>query len=284
MKITNDKSIAMFLLSGDPLEKLSTISSAGFQGVEITEADLVSLNQPNHNIAKIVEDFGLKILLYQPFRNFEGAKRKDFKYNLDQAKYNFERMNQLNVDTMLLCSNTSHDMIKDEDIIIEDLSILVECAKNFGVKVGYEALSWGVYVNTYTHAWEIVKKVNHNSFGIILDSFHILALGNSIEELNNIDPQKIFFVQLADAPCVQTDIINWSRHFRCYPGDGDLKVDLFVDKLLKIGYTGALSLEIFNDELKALSPRIATYEGMLSMKKMEQSIFKYYNKGMFYEK
>ena len=40
-------------------------------------------------------------------------------------------------------------------------------------------------------------------------------------------------------------------HFRCFPGQGDLPVTGFMEAVLATGYSGPLSLEIFNDQFRA---------------------------------
>lgn len=269
MNLQNYKSIATVSLSGTLLEKLNAISNAGFSGIEICENDLLSSKESPEKIAKMIEDFGLKNLLFQPFRDFEGCPRENMQQNLDRARHKFDLMSRLNVDTMLLCSNVGLNTIKDDQVIIDDLSLLAEYAASYKIKIGYEALSWGVNVNSYIHAWEIVQKVNHYACGIILDSFHTLARNDNLTDLITLDKEKIFFVQLADAPYLNTNLLNWSRHFRCYPGDGDLNITEFVKNILQTGYDGPLSLEIFSDKLQAMSPRVAAFDGILSFRYLE---------------
>ena len=63
--------------------------------------------------------------------------------------------------------------------------------------------------------------------------------------------EKLFFVQMADAPKLSMDVLSWSRHFRNFPGQGDLDVTGFMRAVLASGYTGPLSLEVFNDDFRA---------------------------------
>ena len=276
MSLNNQLSMATISLSGTLLEKLNAISNAGFYGVELCENDLLSFKGSPEQIARITKEFGLEILLFQPFRDFEGAPRKEIKNNLDRAKNKFELMNRLGVTTMLVCSNTSLGAIADDQIITDDLRRLAECAQSYGIKIGYEALAWGTHVKSYKHAWNIVQKVDHSSCGLILDSFHTLAINDSLIELRTLHKDKVFFVQLADALYgsynKNMSLLEWSRHFRCYPGDGYLNVGEFVTSILELGYIGPLSLEIFSDKLQAISPRIAAFDGMLAMKDLEDKI------------
>jgi 4-hydroxyphenylpyruvate dioxygenase len=60
-------------------------------------------------------------------------------------------------------------------------------------------------------------------------------------------------------------LLFWSRHFRSMPGQGDLPVTEYVAELLKLGYDGPLSLEIFNDRFRATSPELVATDGMRSL-------------------
>ena len=70
-----------------------------------------------------------------------------------------------------------------------------------------------------------------------------------------IPGDRIFFAQLADAPMMRLDPLSWSRHFRCFPGQGAFPVTRFTRNVLASGYNGPISLEIFNDEFRAAPPR-----------------------------
>jgi 4-hydroxyphenylpyruvate dioxygenase len=61
------------------------------------------------------------------------------------------------------------------------------------------------------------------------------------------------------------DYLSWSRHYRNFPGQGDLPINDFIKALLSTGYDGLLSLEIFNDQFRAGSPRSVAIDGHRSL-------------------
>lgn len=244
-------SIATVSLSGMLPEKLRAIAAAGFDGVEIFENDLLYYEGSPADVKSICQDLGLEIFLFQPFRDFEGMPRERLTKNLHRAEKKFELMHELGVDRMLLCSNVQNNCIKDDTVIMDDLYAIAEKAALHNIKVGYEALAWGAHVNSYRHAWSLVKEIDHPNLGMILDSFHTLSIKDDLTELAYIPKEKIFFVQLADAPLMKMDVLEWSRHFRCFPGQGQFNLQYFLAPILVAGYEGPLSLEIFNDEFRA---------------------------------
>ncbi|MBW5927358.1 bifunctional sugar phosphate isomerase/epimerase/4-hydroxyphenylpyruvate dioxygenase family protein [Klebsiella grimontii] len=266
------RSIATVSISGTLPEKLHAIAAAGYQGVEIFENDLLYYTGTPADIRHLAADLGLKIMLFQPFRDFEGASRSQFAANMERARRKFALMHELGCDTMLLCSNVQPDCSADVELQIADLRALAELAEQEQIRIGYEALAWGTHVNRWHQAWSRVKSVNSPALGIVLDSFHVLARGDTLQRLGEVPPEKITFVQMADAPLMKMDILEWSRHFRCFPAQGQLPLVDFACDLTRCGYRGPWSLEIFNDSFRA-SPNGATAkDGYRSLLWLEEQV------------
>ncbi|MFP5597626.1 bifunctional sugar phosphate isomerase/epimerase/4-hydroxyphenylpyruvate dioxygenase family protein [Kluyvera sp. 142486] len=268
------RSIATVSISGTLPEKLSAIAAAGYQGVEIFENDLLYYTGTPADVRSMADDLGLKITLFQPFRDFEGGTRAQFAANLERAKRKFALMHELGCDTLLLCSNVQADCSADIDLQIADLRALATLAEQENIRIGYEALAWGTHVNRWYQAWERVKAVDSPALGIVLDSFHILSLGDDLSRLHEVPVDKITFLQLADAPLMKMDVLEWSRHFRCFPGQGELPLVEFTRELTRVGYRGPWSLEIFNDGFRA-SPNGATAkDGYRSLLWLEEQTYR----------
>ncbi|WP_443644313.1 TIM barrel protein [Candidatus Levibacter sp. Uisw_134_01] len=244
-------SIATVSINGTLKEKIHAIAKAGFDGVEIFENDFLTNNLSPKEVKKLVKDHGLEITLFQPFRDFEGMPDQHRKRAFDRAKKKFEIMEELDTNLILICSNTSNISLGGIDRAANDFYELGEIAKERSIKVGYEALAWGKYINDHRDAWEIVRRANHENVGIILDSFHTLSKKIDLNSISSIPAEKIFIVQLADAPSHNMDLLYWSRHFRNMPGQGDLPISDFMNALDRTGYDGYLSLEIFNDSYRS---------------------------------
>ncbi|MFC3607232.1 3-dehydroshikimate dehydratase QuiC [Stutzerimonas tarimensis] len=264
------RSIATVSLSGTLPEKLEAVAAAGFDGVEIFENDLLYYSGSPTQIRRMCADLGIAITLFQPFRDFEGCGRERLQRNLDRAERKFDLMQELGTDLVLVCSNVAADSLGDEDILVDDLAVLAERAGKRGLRIGYEALAWGRHVSTYQQVWRLVKQVDHSALGVILDSFHTLSLKGDPSAIAEIPGDKIFFVQMADAPILQMDVLEWSRHFRCFPGQGEFDLPNFLAPILRTGYTGPLSLEIFNDGFRAAPPRANAADGLRSLLYLEE--------------
>ena len=258
-------SIATVSLSGGLAEKLEAIAAANFTGVEIFEADLLSFNGTPRDVARMISSLGLKIVTFQPFRDFEGMSEPQRARNFARAERKFDLMGELGCDLLMICSNVSPDSLGGIERAAADFHELGERAAKRGLRVGFEALAWGRHISDYRDAWEVVRRANHPAVGLTLDSFHIFARKTDLKAIRSIPRDKIILVQLADGPWLDMDVINWSRHFRCFPGQGDFPMTDFMDAVFATGYDGILSLEIFNDQFRAGSPRSVAVDGQRSL-------------------
>ena len=263
-------SIATVCLSGTLEEKLRASAAAGFDGVEVFEPDFVASPLAPERIAELAADLGLTLDLYQPFRDFEGVGIQRLRQNLRRAAAKFELMNRLGIDTMLLCSNVGTAISGDDALAVDQLRELGDLAEGHGVRVAYEALAWGRFVADYEHAARIVRSVDHPAVGHCLDSFHILSRGWDPAAIETIPAEKIFFVQMADAPGLTMDLLSWSRHHRVFPGEGAFDLADFMGHLLRSGYDGPVSLEIFNDTFRRTDPARTALDAMRSLEWLQE--------------
>jgi 4-hydroxyphenylpyruvate dioxygenase len=258
-------SIATVSLSGDLAEKLEAIAAAGFKGVEIFENDLLSFHGTPADVRKMVADLGLDIITFQPFRDFEGMPAESRERIFARAERKFDLMAELGCDLLLVCSNVSPASLGGIDRAAADLAALGERAARHGMRVGFEALAWGRHINDYRDAWEVVRRADHAAIGLVLDSFHIFARRTDLKPIGAIPRDRVFLVQLADAPVLDMDSLSWSRHFRNFPGQGELPLLDFMAALQATGFDGPLSLEIFNDQFRAGSARSVAVDGQRSL-------------------
>jgi 4-hydroxyphenylpyruvate dioxygenase len=182
-----------------------------------------------------------------------------------RAERKFDLMQELGCDLLMVCSNVSPDSLGGIERAAADFHELGERAAVRGLRVAFEALAWGRHVNDYRDSWEVVRRVDHPAVGLVLDSFHVLVRGSDLAPLRDIPKDRIFLVQMADAPKLDMDFLSWSRHYRCFPGQGELPVAAFMDALDATGFDGLLSLEIFNDSFRAGSARSVAVDGQRSL-------------------
>ncbi|RYY96499.1 MAG: sugar phosphate isomerase/epimerase and 4-hydroxyphenylpyruvate domain-containing protein, partial [Comamonadaceae bacterium] len=263
------RAIATVSLSGTLRQKLEAIAAAGFDGIELFENDFIHFKGSAAELGRITADLGLRIDLYQPFRDFEGMPQAQFERSLARAEAKFDLMQAMGAELMLCCSNTSPLALDDPARAAAQLHALAERAAARGLRVGFEALAWGRHTSLYGQAWDIVRRADHPALGLILDSFHTLSLKDDPAGIAEIPGDKIFFLQMADAPLLDMSVLQWARHHRSFPGQGDFDVVTFFEKVLLAGYTGPLSLEIFNDVFRETPNRRTAVDAMRSLLNLE---------------
>jgi 4-hydroxyphenylpyruvate dioxygenase len=258
-------SIATVSISGSLPQKLEAIAAAGFYGIEIFEQDFIAYDESPREVGAMVRDHGLEITLFQPFRDFEGLPEPLRARAFERARRKFDVMAELGTADILVCSSTHPEALGGIDRMADDFSELGGIAAGYGIRVGFEALAWGRHVNDHRDAWEVVRRADHANIGLILDSFHTLSRKIDPATIRRIPGDRIFFVQLADAPAIDMDLLYWSRHFRNMPGEGDLDVTSFMRAVAATGYDGPVSLEIFNDQFRGGPARTIAQDGYRSL-------------------
>ena len=259
-------SIATVCMGGALEAKLAAAAKAGFRAIEIFENDLTFFSGKPREARAMAADLGLEIVALQPMRDFEAAPDPIRARNFERAARKFDLMHELGARLLCLCSNVSEEAIDDPARAAQDLGELADLARRHGFSIGYEALAWGRHVKDWTAAWDIVRAADRANLGVVLDSFHAFVRGNPIEPISALPADRIALVQVADAPAIQMDPLSLSRHYRCYPGQGDYPIVEFLDAVARAGYRGPISLEIFNDQFRGASANAIALDGLRSLR------------------
>jgi 2-keto-myo-inositol isomerase len=245
-------------LAGPLAAKLRAIRDAGFSQVMMAARDLVGHADGWHAAVEEVRASGLRVTGFQVLRDFEGLSGHLHDYKVDIARSMIEMCAALGAPVLLACSSTSRHATDDEAAIARDLRKLAMMALPYGIKVAYEGLSWGRHINDCVGAWRLVEQANAPNLGIGIDSFHSFATRTPHEALQDIDPDKIYLVQLADFMWQEIrtveERIETARHFRVFPGEGvhSDETRRLVIELDRMGYRGDYSFEVFNDDYTQL--------------------------------
>lgn len=242
-----------------PLEaKLQAVRAAGFTQIMLAARDIVGHPGGMDVAVQAVRDSGLRVTGFQVLRDFEGLSGHLHSYKVEIAKQMILMAHALGAKVLLACSSTSQHATGDVDAIAGDLRKLAMLAIPYGIRVAFEGLSWGRHINEYHQSWDVVQRADCPNLGIGIDSYHIVATQTPLDALDDIDPAKIYLVQLADFMWneVRTaqERMETARHFRVFPGEGVHSAELtaLVLKLDALGYRGDYSFEVFNDDYQQL--------------------------------
>ena len=245
-------------MAGTLEAKLAAMKAVGFSQVMLMARDLVTHPGGVKAAVEAVRESGMRPTGFQVLRDFEGLSGHLHSYKLDIAKSMLEMCAATGSQVLLVCSSTSRHATQDLDAIAADLKKLAMLAVPLGIQIAYEALSWGRTVNEFTTSWDVVCRADCPNLGIGIDAFHIFAAKTSLDPIEELDPSKIFLVQLSDFMWQETptfeERMTTARTFRVFPGEGVHSEQLadLVLRLDRIGYRGDYSFEVFNDDYQQL--------------------------------
>jgi 2-keto-myo-inositol isomerase len=256
-----------------PLEsKLRACRAAGFYQIMLWARDLVVHPGGLEEAVQLVRRSGLRITGMQAMRDYEGLDGALHEYKLDIARHLLRMCKAVGARLLIVCSSTSSHGSGELRHIARDLAKLANSAVPLGVRIGYEALSWGRHINAYEQAWEVVGMADHANLGLVLDSFHMLANGAELDGLEEIPAEKIALIQLSDFMWrtirSTEERIETADHLRVFPGEGTHSAELssMLRRLNRAGYRGDYSLEVENDDYLQLAPDIVCGRALTAAK------------------
>ncbi|KAI2634857.1 xylose isomerase-like protein [Hypomontagnella submonticulosa] len=283
--------------------KLKAIADAGFDAIELSMPDILAYGKMLHGqepdpkdydalveIGKAIKEQAemhkLKILMLQPFANFEGwpkgsGERKDA---FERAQGWMRIMEAAGTDMLQVGSSDAPGISSSIDDLAGDLAELADLCAARGQRIAYENWCWATRAPDWKDVWRIVEKANRPNLGLCLDTFQSaggewadpttksgLVEGisrdelearwkQSLEELSKtIPPEKIYLLQISDAYKMEPPIEaktddqglrprgQWSHDYRPLPYDGGyLPVADFLKAVLGTGFRGWLSMEVFD--------------------------------------
>ncbi|OAL39637.1 hypothetical protein AYO20_01034 [Fonsecaea nubica] len=302
---------------GDPsvhdiASRLRAAAQNGFHGVEIIGTDIdataeklpAGLTYDNRlqaarNIRKQCDELGLTVMVLQSFRHYEGLlDRRQHEAMLEKLRLWFDIVRILGCDMIQVPTTWLQEgTTGDEETLVADLREIADkgLAESPVVRLAYEGVAWGRYIDTWEGTWEMAKKVDRPNFGLCLDTFHIAgrvwgdpttqtgrtgnadsALEASIQRLiREVNVEKVFYVQAGDAEKLDPPLsqshpfhaidqparMSWSRNARLFPYEEDRGGYLPIEPVMKaivkgLGYDGWVSMELFSRELSQSDPEL----------------------------
>ncbi|MCJ1471365.1 hypothetical protein MMC13_000004 [Lambiella insularis] len=294
----------------DPLPaKLDAISGAGFDAIELSfpdlqnfansyfkkevaENDYDSLCTAGKEVKKLCEEKGLKILVLQPFSNFEGWPEGS-----PERKDAFERAEGWIRIMQAVGSSDTPSITSSIVTLATDLAALADLLAPHSFRLAYENWCWATHAPTWRSVYNIVCTANRRNIGLCLDTFQTAGsewadpttssgkleapnlsasqleenFKRSLEELSKtIPPEMIYFLQISDAykmdPPMDKGVGKeglrprgrWSHDWRPLPFQGGyLPVVEVVKAVLATGYRGWFSTEVFDGKEKGEMKQVA---------------------------
>jgi sugar phosphate isomerase/epimerase len=141
------------------------------------------------------------------------------------------------------------------DVPVPDLAgyfgRLCDRAAGFGARVHLEFIPFTI-VRTLRTAWDLVRAADRPNGGLVFDTWHFFRGEPDFEVLAGIPGDRIFSVQLDDAPAVPSGPLRVETQHRLLPGDGALDLVAAIRALNRIGGLRRVGPEVISPDLAAL--------------------------------
>ena len=251
-------------LAGSLDTKLAAVREAGFSQVMIAAADVVGHSGGTAAGVRAVCDSGLEVTGLEALSDFEGLEGQLHAYKVDVAKAMLELCASLGGRVLLVEASASRHASVDPDVIAGDLAKLAVMAVPLGIRIAYKAQPWSRTARDFRQAADIVMRAASPNLGVAVDAFDVLASGVHQDDLDVLDPEQTFLVQISDymwqEARSQEEQAATATHFRVFPGEGAHSDALaqFVSRLDAIGYCGNWSFDVYNDDYLRMPPEVVT--------------------------
>jgi len=212
----------------------------------------------------------LECTCYMMVRDLEGSPPPVKVRKLELARQMMDQMDLIGAKTLVQCSNISTEVDRDWKLAVKDLRKLGDLAKSRGMRIAFEPMSQGQWINTWQLGWQMVKDVDHPSVGLVLDASHIFLAGTPLDGIEKIPGDKIFLCELSDFPTANLERRELLRNYRLFPGEGTRPIRDLVERMMATGYQGPFSAEVFNARYRAADPRLVAKRGMDALEKLFQ--------------
>jgi 2-keto-myo-inositol isomerase len=157
----------------------------------------------------------------------------------------------------------------DKEVLDESVRVLLEISdrfKDYRVRFAFEFLGFRwCSVSTLEEDFAIVKAVNRENIGLVLDTFHFYAGGSSVGAIRDVDPEKIFILHINDAEKLPKAELQDAH--RLFPGEGVIPLAEIVAGLKNIHYDGPVSLEMFRPAYWFRPPEEVAQKGIDAIRK-----------------
>lgn len=207
---------------------------------ERTVDDLKAFFQQNR-----IKPYAFNALEFITFR-----KSEDFQQIKEDLIFLCEIGNAIDCDKVIVVPTFDIGDYTKAEIQEETVKVLHELAdlgKPYGMKLALEFCGYpNCSVNTFGQAYAIVREVNRDDVGIVLDCFHFHAMNSDLADVKSADPKKIFVFHIDD--CEDLPVGALRDHHRVWPGDGAIDLEAILQTLKEIGYSEMASIELFRPE------------------------------------
>lgn len=215
-----------------PPEMTYIAAMTGYEYISIRPIYMGLPGEPNYDLAnnkKMLED--TKTALKETGLTVHDIELAKIEVGRDVKQYKpaIEVAAELGAKSVL-----SSIWIDDRDFYIDQFAQLCDIAKNYGLNVDLEFVTWAS-VKDLKGAMDVLNTVNKDNAGIMIDTLHFNRSRVSYEELIAVPKKYFHFAHICDGPAEIPDtkegLIHTGRDERLYVGEGEIPIANIVKHL-----------------------------------------------------
>jgi sugar phosphate isomerase/epimerase len=146
----------------------------------------------------------------------------------------------------------------DRRLMAQHFGELCDKAAAHGLRVALEFVPTGG-VPGLAEAIEVIETAGRSNGGLMVDAWHVFRSNSSLDLLASIPGDRIFSVQLNDAPARPEADLTQGMMNRLLPGEGELDLKAFMQAIAATGTSAFLGIETFSKDLDQLPTDVAAH-------------------------
>lgn len=250
------------------LDKIRIAGECGYSAIELWNDEMdehLRSGGSMSDIVKALSDHGLSVPSVIAIHNWMTAHGEAYRKVLDEVKRRMEQAAEVGAKRIVATPPVSIEGAVDLRMAADRYNELIKLGMSIGVLPAVEFLGFSNAVYRVDQAWEIVKLSGTAEGSVVLDTFHLYRGGSSLDDVPDLTGEFIAIFHFNDVPA-NVPRENLTDADRVYPGDGMLPLRQIVDEVKRRGYSGAISLELFNRELWEKDPKDVARTGIEKMR------------------
>lgn len=264
--------------NGDLAAQFDIAAKAGFGAVEPWLRDMETFEKKGGSLAdlrKRVKDLGLEVPSAIGFAHWVVDDDADRAKGLEQMKRDMDavvRLGGTRIAAPPIGMNDAKAGVLDLYKAAERYRALLELGDRMGVVPEVELWGPSKNLSRLSEAAFVAVGAGHPKACILADVYHMYKGGSDPAGLAVINGAAMHCLHVNDYPADPPRATITDAH-RVYPGDGVAPLDQIFRDLKAIGYTGWLSLELFNKEYWKTSPQKIAQTGIEKLRAAVRKAF-----------
>jgi 2-keto-myo-inositol isomerase len=250
--------VCMHQASSEGHDFRSTMEGYARAGIRAVEVDLVSVrafvgNGSPDAARRLLDDLGLRPVSSsnQLFLEESGPRRAQA---IEDLKWKVELDEAIGCDRLVIPSAAGERHTADDyDGVLDNLREAAAIARPHNVTLMVEHTRLSTLINNLRTAIGVVRTLAEPNVRLMMDTFHFWSGMSKFEDLELLREGELHHLHFEDVPAMPQLEVFEQRH-RAFPGEGIAPLDRIVEVLVRKGYRGPASLELFDPGVRAMSP------------------------------